>query len=306
MRKTMIRLVLLVLLSSALLPGMAVAQDDEALAFVQDALSGLAEQSYHFALKSSTISTVTQQDESPLTTYSTFQIEGDAQGADSHVVIQTQSSDSFAAMREADPFSVEMVVKAGEIYVNLQTAGTVFEGLLGSMPGWWRYDDLLASADTPGEQIVFQQLRTTAPIWEQFAREGVISGVTELEPEVVDGVEMRVFDLEFDVIELLLAQTPILEGSIEQPREEIIAEAEAILAEGEATVNYRLWIGADDGLLYRGSGEQHTFLPYMTAEFEGGPGVDLETEYSAEFAISQHGQPVTIEPPDESLLNSVE
>ncbi len=306
MHGMMMRLVLLVVLSIALLSGVVAAQDDEALTFVQDALNGLAEQSYHFALKSSTISTVTQQDESAFTTYSTFQIEGDAQGDDRRFTQQTQSADTFAAMRDADPFVVEMVIVAGEIYVNLQTARTIFEGLLGSAPGWWRYDDLLASADTPGEQIVFQQFGAATPIWEHLAQEGVISAVTELEPEVVDGAEMRVFDLQFNVIELLLVQTPIVEGSIEQSREEIIAEAEAILVEGNATISYRLWIGADDGLLYRGTGEQYTFLPYLTAEIEGGPNVDLETEFSADFAISQHGQPVTIEPPDESLLNSVE
>jgi hypothetical protein len=302
MQIRIIRFLLVVVMSVMVLPGMALAQsDDEAhdvvLSAVQDTI---ALEGYHLALKSSNQSTITQADGFVTNTYTILDVEGDvAQNGDRHFMRETLSADTFENTMEAPPFVVEQVVSDGVNYVNFQTAGTIYEDMLEIQPGWWEYDHLVESADSAVTTGVIQQFVQTETPLESLFHDDIVLSVTELEPETDSGVNLRVFDVELDAVQLLLAQTP----GTDEEKQQLLAESGDLLEASDITATYQLWIGADDGLVYRGKGEQRSVIPYATSGTDNDPDFDMDNSGTVEFTVSQHGEAVEITPPDPASLN---
>ncbi len=282
------RFLLLVVMCGLMLPGTLFAQTDDAardvvLNAVQDtiALNG-----YHMKMKYNSLIQITQTDGLVTNTNTIQTFEGGvAQNGDRQFTRQTQTADTFENAMETPPFVVEQIVSGGVNYVNFQTAGTIYEDMLDIQPGWWEYDHLVESVDSAVTTSVIQQFVQTETPLEAVFRDNTVLAAAEVEPEVSDGVNLRVFDIELDALQLLLA------------------ESGDLLAASEVTATYRLWIGADDGLVYRGKGEQRSVIPYATGGSDSDPDFDMDNSGTVEFSISQHGESVEITPPDADLLN---
>src|SRR5690606_27850688 len=150
-----------------------------------------------------------------------------------------------------------------ESYINLLIEDTPYAEELEIEGGWWRYDDLLAQFDGIMRAAIESQLSYRLPLT-LFLDPQIITDVTELPSEVVDGVEMRVFQLELDALTVLLRQSP---GNVEL---EDVLDQLNLMAASDVSLNYRLWIGAEDGLIYKGDSEGRTYIPYLSEEIEDG------------------------------------
>lgn len=105
---------------------------------------------------------------------------------------------------------------------------------------------------------------------------------------------MRVFEVKVDAQRVFLSQ---LSGSFEEQLTMMLEFAD-VFAKSEFELHYILWIGADDGLLYRGEVARYTYIPYLTEQSDGPP-YDITNNSESTFAISGHGQTEAIQLPDE-------
>jgi hypothetical protein len=187
---------------------------------------------------------------------------------------------------------IDQIRLDGELYVNV---GNI-EYLAVIEPGWWRYDELTAQPE--GETLKLRLdsfVNVPTPSEYQFDPE-FITSVTEQEPETLNDVPMRVFDVEMDAQALTIAQLP---GTDEEKQEQIAKNKDLIDAT-ELSISYRLWIGAEDGLLYRGLVTSYTFYPYATlgGEDSGFPPYDIEINSTVSFDITGYNVDQTITTPE--------
>ena len=300
MLKSLWRMMVLAALIS-LLPAQTVYGQDEdnPRDFVLEALERLAGTSHQFTSEA-TISTAMQGAEQQYEIYNVIEEQGEvADNGDYHVLITRTSGASLEEAEAIAPFEVEQVQLEGETYINLLLEDTPYAEELAVEAGWWRYDDLLAQFDGIMRVAIESQLNYRLPLI-LFLDPEIITDVTELEPEVIDGVEMRVFQLELDALTVLLRQS----AGMDSVQLEDILNQVSLMAASDVSLDYRLWIGAEDGLIYKGVSEGRTYIPYLSEEIEDGPDYDMDTRASIEFTISAHDEPVEINAPSERELNN--
>ncbi len=274
------------------------AQPDDPREFVLEAFDRLAELGYQFTHEVLISTTYIRADEQ-YDNYAILEEQGEvAPNGDYRVVISRAGGESMEEAESSPFFVVEQRQIGDDLYINLMLEGTPYEAQLGVAGGWWHYDDLIAQFEGIMQTAIENQLSYRLPLG-LFLDADVMTDVTELEPEVMDGMAMRVFAIEMDALLVLLRQSPGASGN--QLRQ--IFEVASLMAESELQLNYRLWIGADDGLIYRGISEGRTMIPYLSAGMENGPDFDLDTSASVEFNISKHGESVEISAPSARDLN---
>jgi hypothetical protein len=186
---------------------------------------------------------------------------------------------------------VDQLVIGDETYVNI---GNV-EYMEIIEPGWWRYEDLKAQFESVSTGVVVDQALQSAVPHEYLPAVDYIKTVTEQPGEEVDGVAMRVFDVEVDVMQMRLDEIP---GTTEEREAELEKNADLIEVMAFSSV-YRLWLRAEDGLLLQGTVTSHSLLPYLTA---GGDDAvvnfDIETTSAGEFEITSYDETVEFTAPE--------
>jgi hypothetical protein len=292
---------LMIMVTTMLLPGIASAQTDDARGVVLEAAKNVITlPGYHIRIKYNYQHRITLEDGTVINNYSIQIAEGDAtSNGDRHFTHSVQSSDTAVRALAMPVFEVEQILSAGETYVNFKIAGTVYEDQLGIKPGWWRYNDLLAATENNATNIIIQQNAQPDRLVDLLLRDDTILNTTEVESGSLDGRAMRIFDVDLDAVRLLLEATP----GTDEEHEQALAEHENLLKASDISLTYRLWIGTDDGLLYRGKGQQRTYIPSQTVGKDSDPKFTTDDHAAIEFVISQQGEPVDIQPPDPALLN---
>jgi hypothetical protein len=284
------------------LPGSVMAQDDDAARqVVLDAVQAVvALDGYHVQAKTDSLNHIIYKDGSTFDTLAIQKIEADIlKNGDRQFTREIRTGENFETTVSADPLLIEQVTVDGKVYLNFHTEGTTYEDVFTFKPGWWDYDHLIDSLDNNVMSYAVQQYANIyTPLDNAFSDDTILS-VEEVQPENRDGLKLRVFDVELDAVKLLLQERT----AVGEDSEQLLAQSKDLLAASDITRSYRLWIGADDGLLYRGKGSQRTFIPYSTAGRDSDPDFDLESSGASEFTLSRHSEPVEIAPPDPALLN---
>ena len=268
--------------------------DSDARAIVIQAMDNLAA-GYRYTLDWNHAQRLIAEDEE-ISIYNQESSAGDVSVDGDYTVSMTayagETPDSIVDTR---PFDMQQILIDDEVFINLPNIDSIYEGFFETESGWQPYSEMLAQFDeNTAQRVAFESLTDIRLPSDFPLTTTMIVSVTEVETETIDGVDMRVFEVEVDALEMLLQQTP----GTPLERMEMMLKAADFLAKSELSLTYTLWIGAEDGQLYRGESVSYTFLPYLTEE-EPGPPYDLETETSAEFTISQHGKIDEIEIPAE-------
>jgi len=210
-----------------------------------------------------------------------------------YVSILYRGGESLESLEDSPSFTMQLSSVDDALYVdfgNIQDAyPTIFSN---PIDGWQSVDDLLSTfPEDQTEALIISNLTnittpTNFPLTDSF-----ISSIEEQDPEIIDGQSMRIFAVEIDARQVFLSQLP---GSLED-KLNMMLESAGLFARSEFELGYTLWIGADDGLLYRGVSMGYSKLPYLTEQEENGLPYDLTNDYSSTFTISGHGQTEAIQ-----------
>jgi hypothetical protein len=250
---------------------------------------------YHFTAESSlTQLFIAPEEEFKNTT--DLSMAGDV-ASNGDYILSTSRTVTTPDVSDAPPLDMELVSVDDVLYVNFQTEGTLYEKEYADFaPGWHRYDELSEQLTDTINGLVLESLVNLQLPSDLLFDDNLIESVTEVESEIVDGVEMRVFDVEMDALGVFAGQSPLtgLEAI-----EELLRNAEFI-SKTELSLTYRMWIGAEDGQLYQISGESLSFLPYLTEE-QDGPPYDLDMTSTLTYSISEHGAVEEIVLPEGAL-----
>lgn len=284
------------------LPTAAQPADQDAQAIVLEAFENLqALEGYHFTLTTNTHTHIERDDE-VVDNYFTLEAEGDALANGDYHIATTRVSGETPEEAQVNPtLEIEYTAVDGDLYVNLLTEDTDYEEVFGVEPGWWEHDTLIAQLDTAGTAFVIDSLAPALLLPSNLPLEAtLIDSVTEAPAETVDGLAMRVFEVGFYAPAFFVAQS----GASLEEQLNMMLRDQALLAASELSFSLRLWIGADDGLLYRGEFSSSTFLPYATIGAEtSGPDYDIATDTTMEFVVTGHGEAGDIAPPAARELN---
>lgn len=286
------------LLFLLILPVTVHAQDDPE-SVVLDAIARLSD-GYTFTTETTTAQTFTTAEATEFSSFTGISAEGTvAPNGDHRLTLTTSVGESTDALAAEPIFTLERIGADEIIYVNFdipdERATSQFDMIA---PGWWRADDLLAQIDEEPIRIALQNLVNFPLIGDLPLDAAYILNVTEAEPDTIDGTAMRVFDLEMNALAVLIDETEDLPG---QQFTNLIDDVRLLTA-SDLTLTYRLWIGADDGLLYRGESSARTYLPYLSSG-NTNVGFDLDSESTLTFTLSDHGAAVEITPPDPANIN---
>src|SRR5690606_22493504 len=89
---------------------------------------------------------------------------------------------------------VDRTLLNGESFLNFRIRDTAYEEMLGIQPGWQTYDDLIASADSLTDQTIINNINSMALPSSMIDQLDLVTSITELEPETLFDVELRVFE----------------------------------------------------------------------------------------------------------------
>lgn len=273
-------------------------ESSDAEAFVLQAIANLnALPGYHFAYESQNSSVFTEGEEVVISTFTITSVEGDAlANGDNFVTISLASNDSMDSAKATPPLHVERTVFNGNSALNFQVEDTVYEQLLPFEDGWKSYESLAEAADAITTQFVLDNVNNTFLPTAFFTDESLIDSVTEIAPEVIDGVNLRVFEVELNSLGLIIERTPQAQELGLSYRLEGILESVDLLAASDLSASYRLWIGQDDQLIYQGMLQEAFYIPYLSSGYEDEVPYDMTTTTTIELTISQHGTAAEIEP----------
>ena len=272
-------------------PPMFGQSDDDARAVVLQAVDDLAA-GYQFTGSSTQSQTLTD-DANSYEILTNYAVAGTtAANGDYHLTTAITTTQSDAAVETVPPFNMELISVDGVLYVNFQTAGTIYETEYENFtPGWHVFDDLLASIDDPIQQQILQTIVNVPSPASLQLTDDLIEAVTEGEAETLDGVDVRVFDVTMNALEVFGSQSPQM--SVDE-----LLKSAGLIAASEFDLTYTLYIGTEDGHLYRVTGAGRSLIPYRSEEFAGGPPYDIEITSAVDFILTQHGAVEAITAPD--------
>ena len=219
--------------------------------------------------------------------YTTHAIIGDvAANGDYHLDITIHAGET-ADFAELQSFEMAHVRVADDLFLNLADIEEAFGDILEDVDsGWHNLDDLLETvAGDLAQEIVIQNLGNAPRPTEFPLTDALIVSVTEEASTTMDDVDMRVFEVEVDALQVMLEQMP--GDTLDTVR--MLLDNVSFVNKSDLSLHYTLWIGAEDGLLYRGESAGRNFLPYLTEDVSPGPPYDLDISSTATFTISQHG-----------------
>lgn len=215
-----------------------------------------------------------------------------------HVMQSLQAGESSDTVDESSIFHIQLLSMDDTPYVRFENIAEAYPVILGDLEdGWHSVDELLSMvAEDSAEQLIIHSLTAiTLPADLPLTGDMILS-VEEQDPITMDGVDIRVFDVETDALQVFIEQNRGI-GSLEAQLEMILAGG-SFLTESEFVLTYTLWIGADDGLWYGGQSTGHTKLAYRSS---GQMDIlyDIVTDMQSEFTITQHGTVEAITLPEE-------
>lgn len=286
------RFACLLLVLCAALP--AAAQDaTDARAVVRQAITNLAElPGYHFTYELQSETTFADEEEI-ITIAIITSAEGDTLANGDNFTAITFATGASLNIAEAMPrLHVERTVFNGNSALNFELEDSVYAPMLPFDDGWQSYDDLSATVEDDSLQSFIDNINNLPLPATLFSDAILIRRVTELASETIDGVPMRVFDVEIDAEATLISNTPVDQRlSLME-----LLDSLKLIGASELSATSLLWIGADDGQIYRGTFHEVSIIPYLSSGNEDWASYDSTVVNSVNLTLSQHGEPVEIEP----------
>lgn len=183
---------------------------------------------------------------------------------------------------------VERLTIGDDVYVNLSDE---YADMLRVEAGWWRMDELaVAHTDQAFETFFDIFIDSEQSTWilpaDMLPSQSIILEITGTDEGEIDGEPMLIYDIEIDGMLLWLNESGIS-----------TAEAAALRADPEFRENsrfeefYRVWIGADDGRLYRIEAATDRIVWY-------GEALTLIEDFTTHVEISHADEPFTFTPPE--------
>lgn len=267
----------------------AAAQDDEteARAIITSAYEQLADASYHYAITMDTANNITDADGETSGVQQVYEIEGEAVGAD---YTDTMTLTVTPLENEADTQSTRLARTRVDDAFYVELSGLLAQQL-GVADGWWLLDDLLTEiGDDNVQSFAAQQFEGIPTPLATALEDDLIRSVTEAEPEDIDGVAVRVFEVEMKAIEMMTSE---VDGTA---AEQITAFLEnlPLVMQSEISIVYRIAIGAEDGQLYRIESEAYTSLPFIEFGGSNDPEFDIENSSTVTIDIDYANAPTDI------------
>lgn len=283
-------------LAVACLPLVAVhAQDDETNArdAVVQAFAQLADaDSYTYEMTFDTSTVLTDEDDATFGTKQTYDITGEVSGADYHDTI-TLTATPLENEADTQSTTLERIEFNGVFYVRLDD---LLANELNVEPGWWTHDALLDTFEENTPRRLSAESLTTLPTPASLAfADDLIVGMSAREEVEIDGVAVRVFDIELNALAMTMAQTSG-ESALAQLAA-LVQDIELMLA-AEYSATAQVSIGVEDGRLYRFESQARTFLPFLEMERGTYPGYNIETNINARYDITGYDVPVEVAAPD--------
>ncbi len=286
------------LLAAALLGGggLAAAQaESDVRETIAGALALLGEaDSYAYTVTLDTTNQLTDESGETFGARQLYEISGAANGADYQDTVELTMV-PLEAEDEAQTTTLERVQVDETFYARLDA---LLAEQLGVDGGWWAQAELLTSLGEDSvrrysaEQLALLPTPATLSI-----DENLIRSIEEAEPEKIDGLAMRVFDVEMKAVEAAMALHQVATGD----RLASFFENAALLLHSEFSFTYRLYVGAEDGRLYRVESAAYTYLPFLAFGGDSDPDYDITTDDRLTYAISEYDMPVEIEAPTTGL-----
>lgn len=264
----------------------ALAQEDEARAVIARAFALLDESHYAYMLSFETIQTLTDTAGDEYGTRQAYEIDGTANGTDFQDTIRLTVT-PLEYEDDAQSTVLERIHVDDTLYVQLDD---LLAAQFDVEAGWWSFDGLLDAigSDSVRRAGTEQIVQIPRPLTLVVA-DDLITNVTELEAEEVDGEAVRVFDIELNALDMALAQAG---GAA---AEQLAANAR-LISQSELTANIRLRI-ADDGRLVSGESSTRTYLPFIAYGDVDDPDFDFDLHQTLQFALSAVDDRADIEPP---------
>lgn len=287
----------LLLLAFTLTLAIPAAAQDDPTALVIDAFARL-EGGYRFTYGADTTQTYAYDDSAAETVMYRYDAAGEVDADGSYIGSTTLSGsgDNGADTMEIG-FDFEVAQVDDVDYVSLgerRDAAPYFEDI---SSGWHLVADLEAEM---GDSVYSALLRSVTQLNLPTAiplESRLITSITEIEPSEIDGVPVRGFDI---VIDGLQAYRDAVVESGTVSFENLLSVA-TLLEAGEFDYTLTVWIGADDGQLYRIEAAYFSLVPYVTAGIEVDdntlPPFDQTQSGTFQFDITDHAAIPPITPP---------
>lgn len=292
----------------------ALTEEPDGRAIVLPVFAALADlDGYHFEMTRVTVSRFIETDATAIASHNWQKITGDvASDGDYLATTLVTGGESAASLLTNPRLQLDQVRIGEEVMLQFQADDPVYAAMVPLSGGWQTEAALLEtlSADSTvglaARITVVNAAALTLPHEFDFDS-GTVQTVTELEPETLDGIPMRVFAVEMNAVPLMIRSMQrqvVLDQQAALPRNardplHTLLETGALLGSGEFSAGYTLWIGAADGWLYRATGETYSLLPYTRLDVDGPP-YDVEYSSTLDLSISRHDEPVTISAPEVS------
>lgn len=260
--------------------------------FVLEAIAELNEHDFQTEINAETLLTIYREDVAQIITTQTFadQVNYTTNGdysAQRNLRVQAESEvDNFLETGSID-LSLRRVDDVEYIQIVGFDASELVEIPNIELGAWLTLEEYVENMESDTLRIAFLNLaQIQHPLLEDYDEDTILS-VTELDNETLDGVTMRVFDVEVDAIELSFRQQMrSLRFIYDRPDEEVVAEMEAARGQSmpEGTIiegTFRVWVGEEDGLLYQWEVTSYSWIEYDTF-------TPIETMYQGRFYISHY------------------
>lgn len=283
-------LLAVLLMLAFVLPVTAQDDDSEAREIIANAYAQLADARYSYTLTMDSGNVIVDSEGERFGVQQTYEIEGEAVGAD---FADTMTLTVTPLENEDDVQTGQLArVRVGDrFYVR---PGTLLAQQLGVADAWWLMQDLLDEIGGDSVQsFAAQQLEGIPTPLATALDDALIRSVTELEPGDINGVAVRVFEVEMKAVEMA---TAAFEGTIAE-RVNTFLEALPLMLQSELSIVYRLYIGADDGQLYRSESEAFIYLPFIEYGGSSDPDYDIENTGIVTIDIDYTDAPETIDAP---------
>ncbi len=274
--------------------------DDPDLQAVLQAFSIARREGYHFTTKALTINTYTAGDGTVQRQYIGLEQEGDVSANDD---VQQKTKITVGGTQEAlkafTPITLLSVAFGNHLYVYLDPQDQWSVGIFNVKPGWWRFADFESQVSDPSVRfLVDNTISLGGPADTIDSGEAVLS-VDYTGTDHMDDRELRIYLLQHNVLETLLSSIP---GEGSEHLANVLKYAPLFLS-SNLSLSLELRIGAEDGRLYYGFMDSRRGVPYLSAGYGSEVPYDTENDSISEMTFTYPFKPVTITPPDSSLLN---
>ena len=225
--------------------------------------------------------------------------EGDVgTDGDFHDVVTLAGAITPEELLTAQRWQIERITVDDELYLNLPVEYTTFYKTPDIAPGWWRYADLDLRLKAYQRHILDSLVQSPAPF-------RTTSRFLEIDSVDVGGTQ-RIRDVETRVYEIDIDPLPQLEHATGSGADELreALDNPRFRAASDITMHYQLWIGVEDGRLYRMLGYYRIELPYYTTGVPYNATYDYSTTMTAKYTISYWDDPLDITAPNSAVLNS--